>query len=917
MDPNQIAALQSMIQSLATQIGSFTTSVADFGGKLDTVVNSLSKASSGIESVVKANKRLANEFDNSADAAARASESINKLKESAKNTEYLNNSIGGYGKAIQTAAERIDNVLKKADGFDIDGKQITSAFNAALNRSMGSMANAQLESVAKIKQVQVALGNLGQVINLTKDQQKELNWTEFVSGLNSLDKETKKIVSKLSGIDLSKAGNFTKTQLTKSIGNLTDEQKRSVADNIKNVTKTFAAGVTPKANFKEKLFESVAGSLGPVAEAGAAGGIKNAFSHPTVIASGAQAVGKMINDISNVVIKGMGTAIVDTATAYGKYNIEADYQSSVALRVSMGTLQQTMFDNARAMLANTGGAQAFAQQLKDITSNELIRKSGYDTAKALQISASAITTARAVIGRDISDISAGDQAKSLINFFQQAAKAGHTTVEEYANLASALSENATVMSALSKLNSTSRIEALKDIIATRDHADVMVLGKEKALEFATALVGTRQDKLATRAKAAAATVSLVSLAQRMGYSGMSSAEAIKLAELETKGATRTAEENKLFKELLPKAGNALAFLERSMEGSGDQGLAIESAVDRIREYMGPASNYMQSIELAAQAANKIGLRAQAPTPGEADSIVGAAATAAGDLWKVIETTLDGVITKGLTAAIFGSIGATVASTAATMLLIGALKLNTAATLGKSTIGGAMPGGLGGKIVSSARMLGSLAGGAAVGYGVSKLLEDKEATPTQQIGGAVGGLVGGAAGGAVIGRLLGGAAGTLLGGPVGTMIGMGLGSVLGHYIGTAAGTVIPKLIGSTNNNLSTTIDGTVIPKLIGSTNNPMPNVDAIVRPNGSSPSQSTTQPIRRQEEATETQLVDKINDIKLTTAEEGTEVLRNLLKAQQTQNSLMSEYIDIYKQTNEPPSLFSFTPRPEKEPHKQR
>lgn len=884
-----------MIQSLATQIGSFTTSVADFGGKLDTVVTSLGKASSGIESVVKANKRLASEFDNSADAAARASESFAKLKESAKNTEYLNNSIGGYGKAIQTAADRIDNVLKKADGFDIDSKQITSAFNAALNRSMGSMANAQLESVAKIKQVQVALGNLGQVINLTKDQQKELNWTEFVSSLNSLDKETKKIVSKLSGIDLSKAGNFTKTQLTKSIGNLTDEQKRAVADNLKNVTKTFAAGVTPKANFKEKLFESVAGSLGPVAEAGAAGGIKDAFTHPTVISSGAQAVGKMINDISNVVIKGMGTAIVDTATAYGKYNIEADYQSSVALRVSMGTLQQTMFDNARAMLANTGGAQAFAQQLKDITSNELIRKSGYDTAKALQISASAITTARAVIGRDIGDISAGDQAKSLINFFQQAAKAGHTTVEEYANLASALSENATVMSALSKLNITSRTEALKDIIATRDHANVMVLGKEKALEFATALVGTRQDKLATRAKAAAATVSLVSLAQRMGYSGMSSADAIKLAELETKGATRTAEENKLFKELLPKAGGALAFLERSMEGS-DQGLAIESAVDRIREYMGPASNYMQSIELAAQAVNKIGLQAKTPTPGDSDSIVGAAATAAGDLWKVIETTLDGVITKGLTTAIFGSIGATVASTAATMLLIGALNLNTAATLGKSMIGGAMSGGLGGMVASGARMLGSLAGGAAVGYGVSKLLEDKEATPAQQTGGNVGGIVGGAVGGATIGRLLGGAAGTLLGGPVGTMIGMGLGGMLGHYVGTAAGTIIPKLMGSSSN--------------------PTTAVDAMVRPDGSSPSQSTTQPTRRQE-AAETQLVDKIKETKLTAVDEGAEVLRNLLKAQQTQNSLMSEYIDIYKQTNEPPSLFSFTPRPEKEPHKQR
>ena len=881
-----------MIQSLATQIGSFTTSVADFGGKLDTVVTSLGKASSGIESVVKANKRLASEFDNSADAAARASESFAKLKESAKNTEYLNNSIGGYGKAIQTAAERIDNVLKKADGFDIDSKQITSAFNAALNRSMGSMANAQLESVAKIKQVQVALGNLGQVINLTKDQQKELNWTEFVSSLNSLDKETKKIVSKLSGIDLSKAGNFTKTQLTKSIGNLTDEQKRSVADNLKNVTKTFAAGVTPKANFKEKLFESVAGSLGPVAEAGAAGGIKDAFTHPTVISSGAQAVRKMINDISNVVIRGMGAAIVDTATAYGKYNIEADYQSSVALRVSMGTLQQTMFDNARAMLANTGGAQAFAQQLKDITSNELIRKSGYDTAKALQISASAITTARAVIGRDISDISAGDQAKSLINFFQQAAKAGHTTVEEYANLASALSENATVMSALSKLNTTSRTEALKDIIATREHANVMVLGKEKAIEFATALVGTRQDKLATRAKAAAATVSLVSLAQRMGYSGMSSAEVIRLAELETKGATRTADENKLFKELLPKAGGALAFLERSMEGSGGQGLAIESAVDRIREYMGPASNYMQSIELAAQAVNKIGLRAKTPTPGDGDSIVGAAATAAGDLWKVIETTLDGVITKGLTAAIFGSIGATVASTAATMLLIGALKLNTAATLGKLIVNGAIPGGLGGKIASGARML----GGAAVGYGASKLLEDKKATPAQQTGGTVGGMVGGAVGGATVGRLLGGAAGTLLGGPVGTMIGMGLGGMLGHYVGTAAGTIIPKLMGSSSN--------------------PTTAVDAMVRPDGSSPSQSTTQPIRRQE-AAETQLVDKIKETKLTAVDEGAEVLRNLLKAQQTQNSLMSEYIDIYKQTTEPPSLFSFTPRPEKEPHKQR
>ena len=878
-----------MIQSLATQIGSFTASVANFGGKLDTVVASLGKASIGIESVVKANRRLAGELDSSADAAARASESINKLKESSKNVEYLNNSIGGYGKAIQTAAERIDNVLKKADGFEIDDKQITSAFNTALNRSMGSMASAQVESIAKIKQVQLALGNLGQVINLTKDQQKELNWTEFVSGLNSLDKETKKIVAKLSGIDLSQAGNFTKTQLTKSIGKMSDDQKRAVVDNLKSVTNTFVAGVIPKANFKDKLFDAVAGSLGPVAEAGAAGGIKDAFTHPTVVASGAQAVAKLISDISSVVLKGIGTAMVDTATAYGKYNVEADYQSSVALRVSMGTLQQTIFDNAQAMLANAGGAKAFTQQLKDITSNELIRKSGYDTAKALQITASAITTVRSVIGRDISDISAGDQAKSLVNFFQNAAKAGHTTVEEYANLAEKLTENADVTSALSKLNTTSRTEALKDIIATRDHAYAMGLGKEKALEFATSLVGARQDKLASRYKAAAATVGMVSLAQQMGYSGMTAQEARELADLEARGATRTAEQNKRFEELVPKAGGALAFLDRSMEGNAQSGLAIETAVDKFKETMGGAGKYTQAIELAAQAENRRGMRAQTPTPGESDSIVGAAATAAGDLWKVIETTLDGVITKGLTVAIFGSIGATVASTAATMLMIGALKLNTLALLGQAVSGaGGALGKFGGKLGPTARTLGTVAGGAAVGYGASKLLQDKDATAAQQTGGTLGGVVGGA---------VGGAAGTLLGGPVGTMVGMGLGSVLGHYIGTAAGTVIPKLMGSSDNV-------------------PVKSVDGFVRPDGASPSQSVTQPINRQE-VTQQDLANKLKESTTETANEGTEVLRNLLKAQQTQNNLMSEYIDIYKQTTEPPSLFSFTPRPEKEPHKQR
>lgn len=909
MDPNQLAAMQSMIQSLATQVGSFTNSVTNLGGKLETVITSMEKSKTAAEAVAKAQQGLAGTFGDTASLAESVAQSFRRIKEGSKNMEFFNNNIGGYGKVIQTASERINTVLKKVDGFEIDDDKIVKSFNDALTKSLGASSSAQLASVAKVKQFQQALGALGQVITATKEQQSGLDFTEIAKSINSLDKETKQLVASMTGIDLSAAGNFTKTGIIKAGAKLTDQQKQQLTANLDSVTKAFAENAQPDPKpFKEQLFKAITGNMAPAATVGAKEGLKAALSHPSITTSVVSTLATTFKAVGDVMLKGIGNAMVDTATAFGKYNVDADLGSSMVLRTSMGELQQAAFDNAQAMLANSGGAKEFTTQLKQMTSGELIRKAGYDTAKALQITANTLTTVRAVIGKEITGAVAGKEADDMVNFFRQSAAVGHTTVEEYSNLASQLANNADITESLNKLNVTSRTVALQSIIATRDQAMAMGLSKDKALEFASAMVAARQDSIASRFKTGAMTVSMVSLARSQGFAGMTQAEAIELSTLQSKGATRTAEENKRFEELIPKAGEALAFMRKGQEGSGLAGLSTGAFLEKFEEGLG-GSKYGKALLLAAEAPGRAGLAAQAPTPGEADSIMGTAIRATGDLWKTIQTTLDGIFTKGFTSAIFSATGATLLSVASMGLLTMAINANTAIQGGK-TLGSLAGSALGGAKRVAGTVAGSVVGGAVlgagVGYGVSSMLDKEGATKGETVGGGVGGILGGVVGGATVGRVIGGMIGTAFGGPVGTAIGMGVGSVVGHYVGTAIGGMF----------------GDKPAEKVSTTG--APDAGANVKADSyymgsSSPSQQVTQPILRQTEEQKAKYgapTDKSSPEYLATIE-NTDVLRGLLKAQQTQNSLMTDYIDIYKQTTEPSSPFSFMPRPEKEPHNAR
>ena len=908
MDPNQLAAMQSMIQSLATQVGSFTNSVTDLGGKLGAVITSMEKSKTAAEAVAKAQRGLAGTFGDTADLAESVAQSFRRIKEGSKNMEFFNNNIGGYGKAIQTASERIDNVLKKVDGFEIDDEKIVDSFNKALSKSVGASASAQLSSVAKVKQFQQALGALGQVINATKEQQAGLDFTEISKSLNSLDKETKQLVASMTGIDLTSAGNFTKTGIIKAGAKLTDQQKQQLTANLNSITTAFAQGVQQPAPqpFQQQLFNVIAGNMAPAATVGAQQGLRAALSHPSITTAAVATLSTTFKAVGDLMLKSIGAAMVDTATAFGKYNIDADLGSSIALRTSMVNLQQTTFDNAQAMLANSGGAKAFTDQLKQMTSGELIRKAGYDTAKSLQITASTLTTVRAVIGKEVSSAVAGKEADDMVKFFQQSAAVGHSTVEEYANLAAQLSNNAEVTESLNKLNVTSRTAALQSIIATRDQAMAMGLSKDKALEFATAMVASKQDTIASRFKTGAMTVSMVGMARAQGFAGMTQAEAIELQGLQAKGATRTAEETKRFEQLIPKAGEALAFLKKGQEGSGYGGLAVGTFIEKFEEGLG-GSKYGKALLLAAEAPGRAGLAAQATKPGELESTVGTAIRATGDLWKTIQTTLDGIFTKGFTSAIFSATGATLLSVASMGLLTLAINANTAIQGGMTlkSMAGAALGGAGrvaGKVAGS--VVGGAVLGAGVGYGVSSMLDKEGATKAETTGGGLGG-VGGAIGGATLGRIIGGTLGTL-GGPIGTAIGMGVGSIAGHYVGTAIGGLF----------------GEKPAEKVGPTSNV--DMGASVKADSyyigsSSPSQQVTQPIVRQVEQEKAKFgeASEKSSPEYQATLENTDVLRGLLKAQQTQNSLMIDYIDIYKQTTEPTSPFSFMPRPEKEPHNAR
>lgn len=689
--------------------------------------------------------------------------------------------------------------------------------------------------------------------------------------------------------------------------------------------------------------------------------------------------------ISNTIVKGVGDAMVDTARNLGKYNIGADYYSSVKLRVSMAELQKVTFANAQAMLANQGGLQAFNSQLRDMSSYERMRKAGYDTAEALRVSANTITTVRSVIGKNISDATAGKEADQMVSFFQQAARAGHTTVSQYADLATELSNNIDVTAALSKLNTASRTEALKDIIVTRDHAMAMGLGAGKAKEFALALAGSKQDKVAARFKAAAATVSMVSVAQSLGYQGMSPADVMEQQKLQAMGAGRTKEQDQRYALLTEQVGRARAFIQEKQGGTQFGMLGYETFLEKNTEAIEGASKYAQAVAKGTEMAQTTGLAAKSPEPGTTGSPTGSVVTAAGAMWENIRITLDGIFTKGLMSAISSLTTAVWASVAATSLSMIGLR-------GLPAIAGVVASGLGriGSLVGvGGAVVGGVASGALGGYAVSSALDKEGATTSEKVGGGLGGAVVGAVGGVaggvagkMVGTAIGGTIGTFLGPGIGTAAGMAIGGVIGHYAGTAIGGLFNKSTEPKPEKNSTTNSASPTTKKVGEmqspeiplvhqmnlstpsylvaptkasnnplsapiTGNPMldmrsmstsqnssyvplvPNQVVDYSPVAITPiptstsayvSSKVTQPIQRSvapPTIPTTANGSNIESPEAMATQENTDILRSLLKAQQTQNGLMVDYIDLYRQTSETETPFWTIKRPDKEPHAQR